>query len=325
MVPREARPNASLPSRVLPTALALLVAGTVLLAACSSPGGEGSSSSRTGHAGGTVVHVVAAENFWGSIASQIGGTHARVVSIVTNPDTDPHSYEPTAQDARTLAGSQLVIDNGIGYDPWVPKLLAADQGHPKVLNVGDLLGVPDDGNPHRWYDPSDVHAVTAKILADLRQLDPADSAYFTEQQQHFDTVALAPYDSLISSIRARYGGTPVGASESIFSMLAPSLGLDVLTPYSFLKAISEGTEVSAGDKATIDNQIRSRAIRIYVYNRQNVTPDVQAQLNEVKAEHIPYATITETLVPPNASYQSWQTKELLGIQTALARAASTGP
>ena len=103
-------------------------------------------------------------------------------------------------------------------------------------------------------------------------------------------------------------------------MLAPSLGLDLITPPSFLKAISEGTDVSAADKETIDDQIKDHRIKIYVYNSQNVTPDVQAQLQEVKAEHIPYATITETLQPAGATYEAWQTRQLLGIEAALARA-----
>jgi zinc/manganese transport system substrate-binding protein len=266
--------------------------------------------------------VVAAENFWGSIISQIGGTHARVASVVTNPNTDPHSYEPTAADARTVATAQLVIENGIGYDPWVPKLLSADQGHPTVLNVGHLLRVADGGNPHRWYNPADVQTVIQRMTADLQAIDPPDSSYFAAQETSFTTAALGPYRAAVAAIKAKYGGTPVGASESIFSMLAPALGHNLITPYSFLKASSEGTDVSAADKQTIDDQIKQHAIKIYVYNSQNVTPDVQAQLAEVKAAHIPYATITETLAPARATYQDWQTQELLGIQAALAAAGA---
>ena len=299
-----------------------LAAGSLLLAACGPSSTAAGGASPTNGAG-PVVHVVAAENFWGSIATQIGGKHAQVVSIVTNPNTDPHSYEPTAANARTVAGAQFVIENGIGYDPWVPKLLAADQGHPTVLDVGELLGVPDGGNPHRWYNPTDVQTVIRQMVNDFRMLDPADSAYFTQQRAAFDTVALKKYDATMATIKEKYSGMPVGASESIFSMLAPALGLDLVTPYSFLKAISEGTDVSAADKATIDNQIKNHLIKIYVYNTQNVTPDVQAQLSEVKAEHIPYTTITETLAPATATYQAWQTAQLLGIQAALAKAAQT--
>jgi len=302
--------------RGLPAGLVLLVVASVGLCACST----GSGSSGSAPTVGRVVQVVAAENFWGSIATQIGGVHAHVASIITNPNTDPHVYEPTAADARTVAGAQLVIENGIGYDPWVKNLLAADSGNATVLNVGDLLDVADGGNPHRWYNPTDVHAVIGQLVHDLQNLDPVDSAYFTAQQNHFNTVSLAKYDATIAAIRSTYHGVKVGASESIFAMLAPALGLNLITPNSFLKAISEGTDVSAADKQTIDNQINHRDIKVYVYNTQNVTPDVQAQLAEVKAQHIAYATITETLAPPNTTYQDWQTTQLVGIQAALAKA-----
>ena len=128
-----------------------------------------------------VVRVVAAENFWGSIAGQLGGVHAHVVSLITNPNTDPHSYEPTAADARVLAGSQMVVENGIGYDPWVDKLLSADGGHIVTLDVGTRLGLADGSNPHRWYDPGDVREVIGQMTADLQRLDPRDRAYFAAQ------------------------------------------------------------------------------------------------------------------------------------------------
>lgn len=300
---------------------ALLLAVVVLLGGPAWAAATPAAAPRTGSA--AVVRVVAAENFWGSIASQLGGAHAHVVSIITNPNTDPHSYEPTASDARTLADAQLVIENGIGYDPWVPKLLSADGGNPSVLNVGDLLGVADGGNPHRWYNPTDVRTVIAQIVTDLQHRDPADAGYFAARETAYETTALQHYDAAIAAIRVKYAGVPVGASESVFAMLARALGLDLITPPTFLKAISEGTDVSAADKETIDTQIKDHQIRVYVYNSQNITPDVQAQLQEVKAAHIPYATITETLSPAQSTFQTWQTRELLGIARALAQATAT--
>ena len=266
------------------------------------------------------VAVVAAENFWGSIASQIGGSHVSVTSIITNPNTDPHSYEPTAPDATTVAQGQLVIENGVGYDPWVPKILASNQGNPTVLNVSTVVGAQPGDNPHRWYNPADVQLVIEQIVNDLSDLDPADQSYFVSQAKAFNSVALAPYNSAIATIKSRYSGTPVGASESIFAMLAPSLGLNLITPSTFLRAISEGEDVTVADKETIDTQIKNHLIKIYVYNSQNVTPDVQAQLDAVKAQHIPVATITETLQPASSTYQAWQTRQLLGIEQALQRA-----
>jgi len=270
---------------------------------------------------GRVISVVAAESFWGSIADQIGGSHVRVRSIVSGPNADPHSYEPTAADARALASAQMVIMNGVGYDPWVPHLLAADSGRHTVLNVGRITHVPDGGNPHRWYNPTDVQSVIAAITADYWHLDPVDAGYFHNRRLAFIGTDLHQYDSLIMQIKSRYGGTPVGASESIFSMLAPALGMDLITPYSFLKAISEGTDVSPADKARIDSQIRHHMIRIYVYNAQNATPDVQSQLRECKAAGIPTAVITETLTPATATYQAWQSRQLQGILDALGEAS----
>jgi zinc/manganese transport system substrate-binding protein len=270
------------------------------------------------------LHVVAAENFWGSIATQLGGDKVNVQSIITNPDTDPHDYDPSAADARSLAGAAVVLENGIGYDPWVSKLLASDHATGQhVIDVGTLVGVADGGNPHRWYNPTDVHTVIAAIVAAYKAADPADATYFATQQENYETTGLAKYNSIISQIKATYAGIPVGASESIFAMIAPALGLNLLTPPTFLRAISEGTDPTSADKQTIDDQIKTHAIKVYVYNSQNATPDVQAQVDEAKAAGIPVTTITETLSPASATFQDWQVAQLTALQAALKAAKGT--
>jgi zinc/manganese transport system substrate-binding protein len=268
-----------------------------------------------------VVRVVAAENFWGSLAAQLGGSHAQVSSVISNPDTDPHSYEPTAADARKVTTAQFVIVNGIGYDAWADRLLGTDPGKGRTeLKVGDLLGIRPGGNPHRWYSPDDVHRVIEQTTADYQRLDPADAAYFDQRKQQFETVALAPYQHLIDTIRSTYAGTPIGASESIVTPLASGLGLNLLTPESFLDAMSEGSDPTAADKSAIDRQIRGHRIKVYVYNSQNATPDIAAQVALVRSEGIPVATVTETLSPATDTFQQWQVRELQGLQAALAEA-----
>jgi zinc/manganese transport system substrate-binding protein len=300
-------------------AAALAAVTTAALAAGCSTAAAGSQAG-AGGPGGKII-VVAAENFWGSIARQLGGSKVTEASIISNPNTDPHDYEPTASDARTISMAKLVVINGIGYDPWASKLLAANPVDGRqTLNVGDLLGLKDGDNPHQWYSAAHVRQVAAAITADYKRLDPADAAYFTRQQHHFETSALAPYNHLIAQIRARYAGTPVGASESIVSPLAATLGLTMLTPYSFLTAISEGGEPTAQDKATIDAQIRNKEIKIYIYNSQNATPDVTAQVREARAQHIPVTTVTETLVPANATFEQWQVSQLERLESALHQA-----
>ena len=315
-IPRSGRSSTRL---ALITATAALTAATAT--ACSTSSSDTSDTAATGSSSGKTIQVVAAENFWGSIASQLGGSHVKVTSIITNPATDPHDYEPTAADARTVAGAQYAIVNGIGYDAWADKLLAANPGSGRTdLKVGDLVGIKPGGNPHRWYSPDNVHQVIEKITADYKKADPADAAYFDQQKTTFETKTLADYNKLIADIKAKYAGTPIGASESIVTPLADGLGLKMLTPETFLDAMSEGSDPTARDKATIDQQIKTKKIKVYVYNSQNSTPDVQAQVKEAKAEGIPVATVTETLTPAGASFQQWQTTELQGIEQALAKA-----
>ena len=267
------------------------------------------------------MRVVAAENFWGSIASQLGGGKVSVRSVIVNPDTDPHSYEPTAADGVALAESQMAVVNGIGYDAWASKLIDANPSSSRVvLNVGDLLGLKEGDNPHQWYSPSSVRRVIDQIVADYKRLDPKDSGYFERQRTAFETTGLAEYNRLIARIRSRYAGVPVGYSESIFQPLGAALGLKLLTPYSFAKAIAEGTDVSAADKQTVDAQAQRRQIKVWIYNSQNATPDVQRVNTLARAAGIPIATITETLSPASASFEQWQVAELMSLQQALHRA-----
>jgi zinc/manganese transport system substrate-binding protein len=290
---------------------ALTVVGAIAL---SGPRAEGSTAG---------LQVVAAENVWGSIAAQLGGGRAHVTSVIASPATDPHDYEPTAADARALARAQLAIVNGVGYDPWAPKLLAADPARGRiVLTVGDVVGVEPGGNPHRWYSPEDVQRVAGELARDYAKLDPKNAAYFEQRQRMFRTHGLAQYRALIAAIRRSYRGVPVGASESSFTPRAHALGIDLLTPPSFLKAISEGTDPTAKDTTTIDGQIAHARIEVWIVNSQNSTPDVTRLTAAARSRGIPVAEITETLAPASATFQAWQSRQLRALQAALVQAAA---
>lgn len=287
----------------------------VVVAGCATGKPAGNDSAR--------ITIVAAENFWGSIAAQLGGERVSVTSIIASPDADPHDYEPTAADARALASAQYVVENGAGYDPWVAKLIAANPAPARrVLNVGELVGVKEGGNPHRWYSPDDVQRVIDQIAADYQRLDPAHWAYFDQQKQTYETRGLARYNRLIADIKSKYRGTSIGASESIVTPLTEDLGLRLATPESFLDAISEGIEPTAADKITADQQIKTRQIKIFIFNSQNSPPDVTALVTAAKNRGIPVAMVTETLVPATASFQDWQAAQLEGIQQALSKAVT---
>jgi len=301
--------------RLWRTSLALIVCASCLLV--SGCGGSGAVT--VGGGGG--VTVFAAESFWGSIAAQLAGPRSAVTSIIANPAEDPHAYQPNPADARTLAAAGLAIYNGIGYDPWVGRLLAADPEHGRIaLDVGSLLGLNAPDNPHRWYDPSDVLAVAAAITSDLKRIDPEHARYYDRRHALFQQRALAEYHATIASIKERYAGVAVGASESIFAPESNALGLRLLTPARFLNAVSEGTEVTAQDEITAQRQITTHAIKAWIYNSQNSTPEIQRLNTLAQTNGIPVVAVTETLTPIGATFEQWQTAQLHALARALHQA-----
>ena len=287
---------------------------TVVTAGCAANGNVAARGT------GGRVQVVAAENFWGSIVRQLAGPAADVTSIISNPETDPHDYEPTPDDARKIASAQLVIENGIGYDPWAQQLLAVDgDSGRKVLNVGHLLGIADGGNPHQWYSQASGERFVVQVTRDLEELDPAHLSEYEQRKRTFRVHALSGYTALIARIRREFAGTAIGASESIVAPLAETLDLRLITPPKFLDAIAEGNEPTASDKATVDAEIRDHTINVFVFNSQNSTPDVQRLVDAARRERIPVATVTETLTPAGATFQSWQTRQLAALLAALRR------
>lgn len=261
--------------------------------------------------------VVAAENFWGSILRQEGGNRVSAVSLISNPDADPHVFEPSISDAELVARADLFIFNGAGYDAWAGKLVAADPvAHRDVLQVA-TMGQMRSGNPHFWYRPDRVLRVATAVNRALARLDPGHGVYFRARHLRFVQRLLRPYLAEISTIRNQFSGVPIGATESIFAYMASALGLRLVSPPSFMKAISEGSEPTVADTRTFASQIRDHRIRVLVYNRQNATPAVSALVDEARAADLPVVPVTETLTPAGATFESWQTRQLLVLFRAL--------
>lgn len=266
---------------------------------------------------GKILQVVAAENFWGSLVSQLGGSHVQVLSIVSDPNADPHEYESNTSDARAVSSADYVIENGAGYDSWMDKLLSAG-GNPtqKVLNVASLLGKQDGDNPHMWYSPSYVNTVITQIEQDLISLDPGDTSYFQAQYKALQS-NLAEYQNRIAAIKQQYGGTQVASTESIFAYLADAAGLNLVSPPAFIDAVAEGNDPPAASVVEFESQLKSSKIRVLVYNEQTVTPLTQNMKALAANENIPVIGVTETIQPPDASFEEWMNAEILNLQNAL--------
>ncbi len=262
------------------------------------------------------IQVVAAENFYGDIAKQLGGSHVQVLSILSDPNADPHQYESSVQDSIAVAKANLVIENGEGYDTWMDKLLFASPNKSRVVLIGTDIAdhkIPD--NPHVWYGFDNTKTIAAKITATLKAEDPKDASEFNRNLVTFDN-SLQPLEQKIADIKANFQGTPVGLTETIYLYQTQAEGLNVLTPYEFEKAIAEGNDPSADDVAKATDQITNKQVKVLIYNEQTITPITTNMENAAKGKNIPIVPVTETL-PQGKHYQDWMMGQLTTLENAL--------
>jgi zinc/manganese transport system substrate-binding protein len=269
------------------------------------------------------VQIVAAENFWGSLVSQIGGNKVHVLSIVSDPNADPHEYESSAKDARAVATANYVVVNGAGYDSWASKLLSASPNSKRVvLNAAALNGVSTGGNPHIWYSPAYVNKTVATMEQNLIALDPSQKSYFQSQYKKL-TASLAIYQNKIAAIKQLYAGTKVAATEDIFVYLANASGLDLISPPSFIEAVAEGNDPPASSVVTFQQQLKSNQVKLLVYNEQTVTPLTTSIEQLAAQQRVPVVGVTETMEPTTTTFQNWMNSEVTNIQKALQAGATT--
>ncbi len=290
-------------------AVAALGVGTALLAGC----GSSSSPDASG-----VVNVLAGENFWGNVVSQIGGSHVKVTSIIDDPNTDPHEYESDDRDAIGVASARLVVENGVGYDDFLSKLLdASPSGDRQVLTVADVLHVTgDDPNPHLWYDTAALPQVASAIADKLAELDPADADAFHTNAQAFDD-SLKPILAVIDQIKAKYAGTEIAYTERVPGYLVDAAGLRLGVPVSFTQAVEDGSDPSPKDTAAFDDAVTSRTVKVVLYNAQ-VTDKQTDQIKQLATSSgVPIVGVTETMPPGASDFQAWQLAQAEQLLAAL--------
>jgi len=284
----------------------------LFLASACSGGSTGSTTSSSS----TAINVVAAENFYGDIVKQLGGSHVSVTSIISDPNIDPHQYESNAQTAIQVSKAQLVIENSGGYDDWMDKILSGSPNPNRLLLKGfDIAQVKLPENVHVWYSIDNVATIAQAITNDLEKLDPADAATFENNLQMFKQ-SLQPIQQKLSAIKAKYAGTPVGLTETIYLYQAVPLGLTVLTPFEFQKAMAEGNDPPADTFVTAENQITHHQIKVLIYNEQTVTQSTTKLENDARAQNIPIVPVTETM-PPGKTYQTWMLDQLNTLEQDL--------
>jgi zinc/manganese transport system substrate-binding protein len=271
-----------------------------------------------------VINAIGVENEYADVIAQIGGKYVQVSAIITDPNTDPHTFEVNPKVAAQVASADLIVKNGVGYDAWADKIIAAaPNGKRKVIDTQHLLGLPNNTpNPHLWYDPKTMPAVAKAVAADLSALNPGQAAYFEANVRKFDA-SLKPWMAAIASFKAHYPKTPVAVTEPVADYMLEIAGTDVATPFSLQSAIMNGTDPSPQDVTKQNSLLADRKVKVFVYNQQVTDALTQSFLNLAKKNGIPVVGVYETMPTPGFTYQSWMLAEVNALEKAVTGKVST--
>lgn len=266
------------------------------------------------------LSIVAAENFYGDIAAQLAGPDARITSILSNPDQDPHMFEVSPSVARALSGARIVIYNGADYDPWMARLLAAARSADRrVIVVAGLVGKSAGDNPHLWYDPANATAAARALAAALAEADPAHAAQYAQRLTGF-LASLQPLTARVAALHAAFHGASVTATEPVFGYMAAAIGLDMRNE-RFQLAVMNDTEPAAADIAAFERDLRQHRVRVMLYNSQASNDQVRRLLGIAQQSGVPVVGVTET-EPAGKTYQAWMMSQLDALSAALSRPGS---
>ena len=300
--------------------IAVVPLGIALLASACSSASAGPTAS---DAPGAIV-AVGAENEYANVIAQVGGKYVQASAIMSNPNTDPHTFEASASVARLVSQAQLVVQNGVGYDTWANTIEnASPNSSRKVVVVQDLLGLPTSTpNPHLWYMPSTMPAVANAIAADLAAIQPAHAAYFRANAARF-VESLTAWDNAIAAFKAKYPSTPVATTEPVADYMLQAAGADNLTPFAFQVGIMNGTDPSAQNVALERSLFTQHKVKAFLYNQQVTSSLTESFVTLAHANGIPVVGVYETMPVPGFDYQSWMLTEVQDLQKAVADKIST--
>ncbi len=302
-----------LPRRVLGAGAAFCVLA-LFAAGCS---GSAASVDAGTAADGKIV-AVGAENEYADLLGQIGGRYVAVSAVMSNPNTDPHTYEASPQIASEVSRARLVVQNGLGYDDFMSQIeKASGSSGQRVIDVQTLLSLPySTANPHLWYQPTTMPRVAAAIAADLEALDPGHRAYYVANLAAFDSSDHA-YTAAVATLKARYGGAAVATTEPVADYLLDAAGIKNLTPWNFQADVMNGTDPSPQDITAQQALFTGHKIRAFVYNQQVTDSLTESLLSLAKANGIPIVGVYETMPTPGYDYQKWMLAEVSALSEAI--------
>ena len=308
-------------------AVALPLAAALLASACSSssPSSGASAPGTTAAAASTAkITAIGAENEYADVIAQVGGKYVQASSILSNPNTDPHTFEASPAIGREMSAAKLIVQNGVGYDDWAATIENADPGDGRqVIDVQQLLGLPDSTpNPHLWYKPGTMPAVANAVAAALGQLDPAHASYYKVNAASF-IASLSAWNQALAAFKSAHPGTPVATTEPVADYMLQAAGTDNLTPWSFQADIMNGTDPSPQDVAAQRALFTQHKVKVFLYNQQVTDSLTESYIKLANENGIPVVGVYETMPTPGYTYQSWMEAEVNALNKAVTSKIST--
>ena len=308
-------------------AVVLPLAAALLASACSSssPSSSASGPGTTAAAASTAkITAIGAENEYADVIAQVGGKYVQASSILSNPNTDPHTFEASPAIGREMSAAKLIVQNGVGYDDWAATIENADPADGRqVIDVQQLLGLPDSTpNPHLWYKPGTMPAVANAVAADLGQIDPAHASYYKVNAASF-IASLSAWNQALAAFKSAHPGTPVATTEPVADYMLQAAGTDNLTPWSFQADIMNGTDPSPQDVAAQRALFTQHEVKVFLYNQQVTDSLTESYIKLANENGIPVVGVYETMPTPGYTYQSWMEAEVNALNKAVTSKIST--
>lgn len=280
----------------------------IVLAACGQTSGQKKSGQ---------INVVTSTDFYGEVARAVVGDKGTVKSIINKPSVDPHDYEPTPAVAKEVAGADVAVANGIGYDTWMNKLVS--HGHDTTfLKVGENVMHKKDGdNPHLWYNPKTMPALANALAAKFGTLQPKNKAYFQKNAQKY-IESLKPINAELDQLKAtakKTANKAVYVSEPVFDYAIEAMGFKVGN-HGFEEAVENETDPSPKMLTDMHQGLKKRQVAFFVYNKQVTSKTVQNLVAMANENRVPVLKVTETL-PAGHDYKSWMLDQYRALNQIL--------
>ena len=297
-----------------------VLALSLVLVACTGSGTDESSCRE--REDGDTLNVLATTPMMGEFVSQVGGDNISL-TVLMPPEANPHTYDPSPQDATTIAEADLIFFTGLKYEPApLLKLLESSACSPEVLaEVGESVfpvefkeGGHDDHDdeeeghdhgaydPHFWFDPNRVSYAAEYIEGKLIQYDPANEESYKSLTDTFTT----ELKGLVNEVIELIGMIPSGNRKLItthesLGYLEAKFGLEVLA--TIIPSLDSSDEVSPSDLVEVIEVIEEEGVKVMFVESE--TPSVYA---ETLAQETGITLVTglyvETL-KPNQSYSEF--------------------